>query len=92
MSEDRENYSAVDNLNAAERKKLEGFVQEISNSMLRIESERELIRDICNRAKTELELKPKIIRNLGRIYHKQSLTEEKSETNSIFDLYETLFG
>lgn len=99
MSEDTEMYSVVDrdsgtiySFNAADRKKLEGFIQEISNSMLRMDAERELIKDICNRAKAELELKPKIVRNLGRIYHKQSLIEEKSEADSIFDLYETLFG
>lgn len=99
MTEDAQMYSVVDrdngdvySFNAADRKKLEGFVQEISNSMLRMDAERELIKDICNRAKTDLELKPKIVRNLGRIYHKQSLQAEKTEADSIFDLYETLFG
>ena len=75
-----------------DKKKLEGFIQEISNAMLRMDSERELIKDICNRAKDELEVKPKTIRQIAKIHYKNSLVEEQMEAEELFDLYEQVFS
>lgn len=80
------------NLDEKGRKKLENFIREISNAMLRIEAERDLIKDVCDRAKDELELKPKVVRDMAKIYHKNSLIEEKTEKESLFDMYEQIFG
>ena len=78
-------------MNPNEKKKLEGFVKEIDKCMLRMDAERDLIKDILNRAKDDLDVKPKVVRRLANIYHKNSVAEERSETEEIFDMYEQLF-
>lgn len=79
-------------MNPVEKKKLENFVHEISNSMLRMDSERDLIKDICTRAKDELEIAPSTLKKISKIYYKNTLVEEKLANEELFDLYEQVFN
>lgn len=79
-------------LTPPERKKLEGFVQEVSNCMLRQAAERDLIKDICTRAKDELEIDPSDVRKMGRIHYKNSLVEDQLKAEQLYGLYEQVFN
>jgi hypothetical protein len=77
---------------SVDKKKLKDFIVEISNCMLRMDAERDMIKEILQRGKEELEMQPKVIRAMARIYHKNSLMEEKMTSEEIFDLYEETFS
>ena len=91
MSEERTIYDATAHLSPEDKKKFQGYVKEISNSMTRMDAEKDLIKDIIAQAKDDFELSPKDVRKIAKIYHKQSYIEEKSEQEKVFDLYEQLF-
>ena len=48
-------------LNDEQKKQLKGAIQEISNSMLRSEAERDLVREIVKEQSAELQIPKKII-------------------------------
>ena len=56
--------------------KILGCLQEISNSLTRIEAERDLIKDILQRMQDEFELPKKLSRKLAKTYHKRNFEEE----------------
>ena len=76
---------------SVDKKKLRDLITEISNCLLRMDAERDLIKEILQRGKEELEIQPKTLRALARIYHKNSLMEDKMSSEEIFDLYEETF-
>lgn len=74
--------------NPEQRKKFRDALQEISNSMTRIEAERDLIKDIKAELVQEFELPKKTINSLAKIYHKQSFDQEAQEFSDLEALYE----
>jgi hypothetical protein len=59
-----------------DRKKVVGAIKELSDSMLRVDAEKDLQKDI---------------RKLAVIYHKQSMNDVKAEFEDVEALYEELF-
>ena len=76
------------NLNPEQTKKLKGAIQEISNSMLRTEAERDLIREIVKEQSAELQIPKKIISKIAKTYHKQSLTQDIQDHEDFVELYD----
>jgi hypothetical protein len=74
------------------RKAVYDALREISNSMTRIEAERDLIKETINNIKDQYELPTKYTRKLAKIYHKQNFNEVKAEQEDIEALYETIAG
>ena len=74
----------------AHRKAVYDALREISNSLTRMEAERDMIKEILNNVKEEYELPTKYTRKLAKIYHKQNFLEVKAEQAEIEDLYESL--
>ena len=58
-----------------DRKKFMGAIQEMSNSMLRMEAERDLIREIVKEKSDEFKINKKIINKIAKTYHKQNRTQ-----------------
>lgn len=77
--------------NNEDRKKVANAIQEISNSMTRIDAEKDLIKDIIDQTSEKFELDKKHLRKLATIYHKQNLTEVKNEYDEVETLYQELF-
>lgn len=75
--------------NPADRKKIKDALQEISDSMTRMEAERDLIKEI----KTDLhdqfktQLTKKQISKMARVYHKQNFSEEQRDADEFETLY-----
>jgi len=78
-------------LTPEDKKKLEKAIQEMSNSMTRIDAEKDLIKDIIQETHDSLGVEKKYIRKLATIWHKQNVNEVKTETDEIMELYEELF-
>ena len=66
-------------------------VKEAANSMLRIDSEKELIKDIATSMKEKFEIKPSDFNTVVKLFHKQNLDEQKERQDKVFDLYGRLF-
>lgn len=72
-----------------ERKaRLKGCLQEISNSMTRMEAERENITAIVQRMADEFEMNKRVSRRLAAIFHKRNLEEERGDFEEIVQTYE----
>lgn len=78
-------------LTPEDKKKLEKAIQEMSNSMTRIDAEKDLIKDIIQETHDSLGVEKKYIRKLATIWHKQNVNEVKTETDEVMELYEELF-
>lgn len=75
-------------MNTVDRQKLRGYIEEISHSLTRQAAEKELIKEICDRAKEELEMAPKTLRKLGKIHYENSLQEMQQDMEELVELYE----
>ena len=62
-----------------QKKQLKGAIQEISNSLTRVEAERDLIKDILQDIEDKFELPKKYTRKIAKIYHKQNFKEVQEE-------------
>lgn len=71
-----------------QKKQLQGAIKEISNSMLRGEAERDLIREIVKEQSSELQIPKKTITKIAKTYHKQNLTQEIEEHEDFVELYD----
>lgn len=79
------------NLNPTEKKAVAAAIQEMSDSMTRIEAERELMKDITDVTHEKYGLEKKHFKKLATIFHKRNLDEVRGEHETIESLYEDLF-
>jgi len=74
-----------------DKEKVAAAVREMSDSMLRIDAEKELMKDIVDVTAEKYEIDKKQFRKIANIFHKRNLEESRTETNEVFELYEELF-
>jgi len=74
------------------KKKLTGAMNEMSNSMLRAEAERELQKEVINNLFDEFKIPKKVLSKMARVYHKQNFQEEKATHEEFEELYHTITG
>lgn len=74
-----------------DRQEVVNMVKEAASSLIRIDSERDLMKDIAARANEEFEIKPADFNKVVKMYHKQNRQEEQAKHEKIDGLYETLF-
>ena len=73
-----------------DRKKIFAAIKEISNSMVRIEAERDLIKDIVKDVADNYQLSRKTVNKMAKVYHKQSLTQTVAEHDEFVETYEEI--
>jgi DNA repair ATPase RecN len=73
-----------------DRKKIREALQEISNSLTRIEAERDLIKEILQNIEDRFELPKKYTRKVAKIFHKQNMNEVKAENERLETIYKTV--
>jgi predicted site-specific integrase-resolvase len=71
----------------ADRKKLYDAVQELSNSMTRVDAERDFQKEAIKDVAESLNLDKKYVRKIARIFHKNNLNEVKQEHEDVETLY-----
>ncbi|OUU46318.1 MAG: hypothetical protein CBC12_11875 [Candidatus Puniceispirillum sp. TMED52] len=74
----------------ADRKRIKDAMQEISNSFLRQEAEREFVKEALISLEDDIGIPKKYLSKMARIYHKQNMSEIMSEIEEIEALLETV--
>ena len=74
-----------------DKDKLKKSLQEISNSMTRVEAERDYIREAVKVIAEEQQLDKRMVRKLARAYHKQNFNDETAHFAEFQEMYEKLF-
>ena len=73
-----------------DRGQIRDRLTEISNSLTRIEAERDHINNILADMQDEYELPKKHMRKVARVFHKQNIHEVKEEFSDIEDIYNAI--
>lgn len=73
-----------------DRKEVRDRLNEISNSLTRIEAERDHINEILSDLQEDYELPKKHMRKVARVFHKQNIHEVKEEFSDIEDIYNAI--
>ena len=76
--------------NPADREKLLASIKEMSNSMTRVDAEKDFQKDIIDKVNDELGLEKKYVRKLASIYHRQNFTTVQQEQEELQELYEAI--
>ena len=71
-----------------DKAKVLGCLQEISNSLTRVEAERDLIKEVLQKMQDECEIPKKLGRKLAKVYHKRNFEEEVAQQNDFVEIYE----
>lgn len=74
----------------ADRAKIKKMLGEISNSMTRIEGERDLIKETIKEMSQEFNLSKRQLNRMAKVYHKQNFSREKEEHSEFEDLYTSI--
>lgn len=78
--------------NEVERKIIKDCLQEISNSLTRIEGEREFIKEAKNEICEKLQLDKKLFNRMVKVHHKQNFANEVQENTEFEDMYSIITG
>ena len=73
-----------------DKKKIKGVLQEASNSLTRIDAERDLIKNIIADTSKNFQIPKKTVKKLINVYHKQNFSEEVASHEEFENLYETV--
>ena len=79
-------------LSQEDKKGIQKVVQDCSDSLIRMESEREFIKEAIVGLSDKYGVDKKHMRKVINIYYKQNLNEVKEENTEVEDLYETLYS
>lgn len=71
-----------------DKKKIKNAVQEASNSLLRIDAERDLIKNIIVDLFDAYKVPKKTLKKMIKVYHKNNFHEEVAEADEFEDLYQ----
>ncbi len=77
---------------SADRTKLRNYIQEIVNAHIRMDAERQHIKDICESVKDDFEIPGKLAKQTASLIHKQNKMVKDSENEDVSDLYEIANG
>lgn len=73
-----------------DKKKFKGVLDELSNSMTRMDAERDFIKETIEAASKDFNMNKKIIRKMARVYHKNNYTDEVIEMEEFQQTYESV--
>jgi ribosomal protein S17E len=77
-------------LDDKQKEAVKSCLQEISNSMTRVEAERDLIKEILQRMADEFEMNKKLSRRLAKVYHKRNIAEEIAANEELTETYDMI--
>ena len=80
----------INQLSAPDREKLFKIVQECSNSMTRMDAEKDFVREAITDTAKNMQLPKKMVAKLVKVYHKQNFDEEVAVHEQFETLYESV--
>lgn len=78
------------NLNADQLKRLKDAIREIDIAMTQIDNQKDQIKQIISDIHDELDIEKKLIRKMGKVYHKQNFANVKIENGEFETFYENV--
>lgn len=75
-----------------DKNKLKTTIHEISNSMTRIDGERDFIKEAIKAASEEHQMDKRVLRKIARAYHKQNFAEEVATAEEFEVQYTNVLG
>lgn len=77
--------------NPVDRQKIKLAIQEAANSLMRIDAERDLMKEAGKNLKEQYEMPTSIFNQLARVHHKNNLQEKQNQAEALTDNYSLLF-
>lgn len=77
---------------AFDKQKVKGVLVEVSNSMTRIDAEKEFIKDAIDAASKINEIPKKTLNKMARVFHKNNYAQELSSIEEFTTMYENIVG
>jgi len=74
----------------ADRVKLKKVLDDVSNLMTMMASEREAITEALKEASKNFEIDIKVLRKIAKTYHKQNFNDEVANNETFVEVYEQL--
>tara|TARA_R110002096_G_scaffold69149_1_gene166336 strand:- start:18487 stop:18753 length:267 start_codon:yes stop_codon:yes gene_type:complete len=78
-------------MNAVDQKKLVSAMQELSDSMTRMDAEKDLVKEIIESTSDVSGIAKKTLRKLANIHHRRNIDEVRTYNSEVEDLYEEVF-
>jgi hypothetical protein len=75
-----------------DRKKIREALQEMSNSFLRIDAEKDLIKEAINMVSEKYGLPKKFVRKLAVTFHKDTLNDQVQDVSTLEFAYGVIIG
>lgn len=82
--------AVVRSLSGEEKERLLKAVKEMSNSLARMEGEREYVNEATKKISDDVKLSKKIVGQLVKVYHKQNFEEVVAIHDEFEDLYKSI--
>ena len=76
--------------NAEDRRKLKAMIIEMTNTLSRVDAEREHLKEIASAAVDEFDIQKKLINKLARTMYKNNYADLQAENEHFEFLYESL--
>ena len=73
-----------------DKKRIRGCMEEMSNSFVRMESERDFQKEAINALAEEVQIPKSILRKTARAFHNQNVSDLVAEVSDIEALMETI--
>ena len=73
-----------------DKKKLKGILVELSNSMTRMDAERDFIKETIDIASKDFNMNKKILRKMAKVYHRNNYINEIMEMEEFQEKYESV--
>jgi hypothetical protein len=74
----------------SDKERIREALNQVSNSLTSIETERDHIKDIIKALSDEFNIPKRTMNKLARVYHKQTFIEEKAIQEEFEELYENV--
>lgn len=71
--------------------KIKKAIKESSDSLTRIDAEKDFIKDVSDALKVDYSMPRQLFNKLVRVYHNQNYSEESAKSEEFELLYETMF-
>jgi len=73
-------------------KKISDAMKECSASYVRMEGEKDFLKELFTELAKDTELPAAYLRKLSRLYHAQNINEVTADNENVIELYEKIFG
>jgi hypothetical protein len=77
--------------NPEDKTKLINGIKELSNSMTRVDAEKDFQKDLVSTLADELGIKKPYISKIATVYHRQTFAQMQAEHEELENLYEEIF-